>query len=118
MEKKLLKIEVFEDKILKRYFKYSLFLISLSLIFIVFKFKTIPPKIPLFYSLPWGEQQLADKFFLFLLPIASIITLLLNIILAKKIKEEVLVMKLLIGTAFLFSLLSFITLVKIILLIA
>lgn len=114
MEEKELTTDIFKDRSIKRVFKYSLFLISLSIIFIVFKFKTLPPEVPLFYSLPWGEKQLAPKFFLFLLPLSSVITLLVNIFFAKKAKEELLVAKLLIIGAFLFSLLAIITLFKII----
>ena len=116
MEEKALNTNILKDKLIKKYFKMTIFLISLSLIFMVFKFREIPPEVPLFYSLPWGEKQLANKFFLFLLPLFSIITLLVNRYLAMKIKEEILISRLLIIGAFLFSLLSTITLFKIVLL--
>jgi len=117
MEEKNLKTDIFEDKLIKRYFKLSLFLISTSLLFIVLKFRELPPQVPLFYSLPWGEKQLTNKFYLFLLPFGSIIILLSNIFLAKNVKEELLIAKLLLAGALLFSILSTITLIKIILLV-
>ncbi len=33
------------------------------------KFSHLPPQIPLFYSKPWGEDQLADLWMIILLPI-------------------------------------------------
>lgn len=38
------------------------------LVFIA-RWKTLPPQIPLFYSRPQGEQQLADTWMIFLIPI-------------------------------------------------
>lgn len=32
------------------------------------RFTHLPPQIPLFYSMPWGEQQLADTWTILLLP--------------------------------------------------
>ena len=36
---------------------------------VVFKFSTLPPQIPLFYSLPQGEFQLTELWFIILLPV-------------------------------------------------
>jgi len=35
----------------------------------ILKFFRLPPQIPLYYSQPWGENQLADSWMIFLLPI-------------------------------------------------
>ena len=35
----------------------------------ILRFNTLPPQIPLFYSKPWGEDQLADSWMIFLLPV-------------------------------------------------
>ena len=35
----------------------------------IFRMKTIPPQIPLFYSLPMGEDQLVEWWMIFLIPI-------------------------------------------------
>ena len=35
----------------------------------IFRMKTIPPQIPLFYSLPTGEDQLVEWWMIFLIPI-------------------------------------------------
>lgn len=33
------------------------------------RFTHLPPQIPLFYSMPWGERQLADTWLILMLPI-------------------------------------------------
>jgi hypothetical protein len=41
--------------------------IAMILVFIL-RFNTLPPQIPLFYSRPTGEEQLADLWMIFILP--------------------------------------------------
>lgn len=40
----------------------------LMVLAIIFKFGSLPPQIPLFYSRPQGELQLAEWWFIFFLP--------------------------------------------------
>lgn len=42
---------------------------ALMIVTFLLKLKTLPPQIPLFYSRLWGENQLADFWFIFLLPV-------------------------------------------------
>ncbi len=55
-------------------------LVSLACISLFFP--KLPAEIPLFYSRPWGSQQLASKYFIFLLPIGTFILGLVNQMLA------------------------------------
>lgn len=48
------------------------------------KYTRLPPQIPLFYSKVWGEDQLADTWFILLIPIIMNIFYFLNIYLSKK----------------------------------
>lgn len=41
--------------------------VAMILVFIL-RFNTLPPQIPLFYSRPAGEEQLADLWMIFILP--------------------------------------------------
>jgi len=41
--------------------------VAMILVFIL-RFNTLPPQIPLFYSRPTGEEQLADLWMIFILP--------------------------------------------------
>lgn len=42
---------------------------AVMVLLFLLKFRTMPPQIPLFYSRPWGESQLADYWSIFILPI-------------------------------------------------
>lgn len=82
---------------------------------IIFSWRSLPPQVPLFYSRPWGEEQLATPASLFILPGLSLIIFLINSALSLFLdEEEKLGRSLLTGTAMLFSLLCLITLIKII----
>lgn len=41
-------------------------------------YKTLPPKLPLFYSLPWGDAQLVEKQQFFILPGVLVLITLIN----------------------------------------
>lgn len=49
-----------------------------QVLFLSVAFRELPPKMPLFYSLHWGEGQLAPTFNLFLIPFLTALFLLIN----------------------------------------
>jgi hypothetical protein len=53
-----------------------------------YKFSSLPPQIPLFFSRAWGEDQLADIWFIFLLPVLAHLFIGLNILIGKKLFTE------------------------------
>lgn len=75
----------------------------------------LPPVVPLFYSLPWGVLRLADPVWLWLLPGISGGTVLVNLV-GAHLSSELVLTRILSGTAFMVSLLAMITLFKIIML--
>ncbi len=52
----------------------------LLIIFIFIFFQFLPSKMPLFYSLPWGDAQLANQQQFFIIPASIILIDLLNLI--------------------------------------
>ena len=42
---------------------------ALMIVAFILRFLRLPPQIPLYYSQPWGESQLADSWMIFLLPV-------------------------------------------------
>ncbi len=48
-------------------------------IFILIFFRSLPPQLPLFYSLPWGESQLANHQQFFIIPASIILIDLINV---------------------------------------
>lgn len=63
--------------------------ISLILTVIIFAlFKFLPPKLPLFYSLPWGEEQLATPQQFLMIPASISLIALLNLIIAWQLHPQ------------------------------
>lgn len=54
-------------------------LIILMIIVMALVYRHLPPQIPLFYSQPWGKNQLANRAWLWLLPGSSLVFSLINL---------------------------------------
>lgn len=94
--------------------KFVFLFAILSLVLIAWRWNKLPPHVPLWYSRPWGEDQLATPYWLLLLPAGAIFWYIVNIVLATYLSEEYRIFaQLLFLTSLLVSFLSFITLVKI-----
>lgn len=73
--------------------KFILGLNTFTLIIILLFIKFLPPKIPLWFSKPWGDEQLAQPLWLFTLPIGSFLWYGINRYLVRYISEEDLVFR-------------------------
>lgn len=97
-------------------FDLSLFFTFICFCLIGLKFNKLPEKIPLYYSRPWGEEQLSLKVFIFLVPGLSFIFSLTNFIITKLFlkNEHNFILVMLNFFSFLFSFMGLITVTKII----
>ncbi|MBI2020390.1 hypothetical protein HYS94_03125 [Candidatus Daviesbacteria bacterium] len=94
----------------------QIFLAFLISLFILFSSKFLPPKLPLFYSLPWGEKQLATHQQLFILPAILVLITLINIAVAWQLHlSQSFFKKILIFSSLVTSMILVITFIKIIL---
>ena len=85
-----------------------------ELLLIIFGWKFFPSEIPLFYSRPWGQEQLAKPLVLFILPGLGLIIFFLNSLISNLAPKEEHLMKQILAMAFLvFNFLSLITLIQI-----
>ncbi|MDD2225330.1 MAG: hypothetical protein PHP97_04210 [Candidatus Shapirobacteria bacterium] len=108
-----------QEKINSQFLRWNLLLIIFQIAILFFKFNELPQQVPLYYSLPWGEEQLASAASLFLLPTFSIVILLINNLIATFFFKSIpLFSRLLVIFSLIFSLLSSISLTRIILLIS
>lgn len=62
----------------------SSYLTSLALVLVMFLLITLmigrlPPSVPLYFTLPWGESRLAPKLMLYILPIITLILIVFNL---------------------------------------
>ena len=61
-----------------RILRWNIFFICLQIGLLAWKFATLPPQVPLYYSLPWGQSQLVNSSSLFLLPTISVVILFID----------------------------------------
>lgn len=81
------------DKFSLTIISISLSLIILLLFFLVLFLDILPPKLPLFYSLTWGEAQLVQKPQFFILPAMMLLIGLINLSLASQLHPGQIVLK-------------------------
>ena len=85
-----------------------------ELLLIIFGWRFFPSEIPLFYSRPWGQEQLAKPLVLFILPGLGLIIFFLNSLVSGLAPKEEHLMRQILAMAFLvFNFLSLITLIQI-----
>lgn len=65
-----------------------LFLSSLMTLFILISAQILPPKLPLFYSLPWGEKQLVDHRQVLIIPACIALVTLCNLIISWQLHPQ------------------------------
>ncbi len=90
----------------------------LSLAIIALWWRTLPPSVPLWYSRAWGQDQLASPLWLLLLPGASLAWQGLSLTLAGSLRQYTVFAKLIIVASFFVSMLSFVSIVQILLLVS
>lgn len=79
---------ILKDNLILLICKIFLFIITLNILILFWKWKSLPLQLPLFYSLPRGYEQLATPWQLLLLPIFSIVFFLINFLLAAYVWEK------------------------------
>ena len=96
----------------------SLICTVLGALYIIFSFKSLPPVVPLYYSLPRSEERLAAKELLYIIPALSLLVLLINTTFSLIfIRKEVVLSRLLSSGAAVVSGLLLYTLIRIVMLV-
>lgn len=75
------------------YYVSSVVLVLLMIGVITVSLRFLPRTVPLFFTEPWGEARLVPKLWLYLLPLLSLATLLVNLVIARAVKDEDLLSK-------------------------
>jgi len=95
------------------------FLNAASVICIAARLTSLPPLVPLWYSRPWGADQLTHPLWLFILPAGSMALYVVNRAIGVYLTAEYLIFtQMAFLTSLLVSLLSFIAVVKILFLVS
>lgn len=99
--------------------KINLAFIFGQLALIAAVWQSLPPQLPLFYSRPWGEEQLTSPIGLLLLPGLSSLIMLVNLFLPTLVpQQERLTTQILTSASTIFSLACLLTLIKIVFLVS
>ena len=106
---------LFEDKGCNLGLKLSLILLLSAIGYLLSATHRLPPELPLLYSRPWGEEQLAPAAFLLVLPLGGLMIVFLNIGMAGVLFEESpFLARILVWSSVLVSLISSIAVFKIV----
>jgi hypothetical protein len=104
-------------KVIYRNYFLAAIIINVAVILALFIFKSaLPPLAPLFYGRPIGEAQLTKTFGLLIAPGGAILITILNLFLSLGVKDDFL-KRLLAISAIVISVLTTITIIKIVLLV-
>lgn len=102
-----------EDRLLKRLFIFSFILFLITVIYIIINYSKLPPLLPLFNQLPWGEKRLSDTPGIFIPSIIVLGILVFNIIASSlSHSKSPLISRLFAITCFLTSLLTLLFIVR------
>lgn len=108
-----------QEKVNSLFFRWNIVAILAQFALLFLKLNDLPPQLPLFYSRPWGEPQLASASTIFLLPILSLAVILVNHFLAALLHSQYhFFSRILIITSLIYGLFSFISLWQIIFLVS
>ncbi len=72
--------DVLSDKAITLAYSINGFFIIAIVVFILFSYNSLPPFVPIFNQLPWGEQRLGATFTIFIPVLASLLILIINLI--------------------------------------
>ncbi|MBN1263743.1 MAG: hypothetical protein JW991_05315 [Candidatus Pacebacteria bacterium] len=104
-----------EDSFVWFSFLSAFFLVFIISFLIFLNWNRLPPQLPLFFSRPWGEEQLGSPSELWLLPLISFLIIGFNLFLAIfLLRKEILIRRILSATALVITALCLFTTYKII----
>jgi len=108
-------IPSFESQGLKQIFQLAIIIWLIEVFLVIITWTFLPPQLPLFYSRPWGEEQLVHPANLFILPGLGLLVFFVNLFVLSFVpKDEKLINQILISLILVFNFLSLITLIQII----
>ncbi len=102
-----------KDRLIFRLYVGTLILIAVTYGYILININKLPPLIPVFNQMPWGEDRLSSTFGIFIPPIITSLIFFVNIILSSiSSNTSPLISRLIAITSFLTALLTFLFIVR------
>lgn len=102
-----------EDKLLSRLFVIAFILIAITVVYILINYSKLPPLLPVFNQLPWGEKRLSQTIGIFI-PSGVVFAILIFNIIASSLSypKSPLISRMLAVTSFLTSLLTLLFVIR------
>lgn len=102
-----------EDKLLSRLFVFAFILIVITVVYILINYSKLPPLLPIFNQLPWGEKRLSQTIGIFI-PSGVVFAILIFNIIASSLSypKSPLISRMLAVTSFLTSLLTLLFVIR------
>jgi hypothetical protein len=108
--------DILKDKIITSAFFINVFLIITTVCYILIVYGKLPPFVPVFNQLPWGEQRLGPTITIFVPILVSVFLLAINIFISKIIYIKIpLISRMFAAISLLAGVLTFIFIIKTIL---
>jgi len=108
--------DVVQDKIIISAFFSDIFLIAITIFYILITYGKLPPFVPIFNQLPWGEQRLGPTLTIFVPVLVSLLLLIINVFISTIIYKKIpLISRMFATISLLAGALTFIFIVKTIL---
>jgi len=110
--------DIYQDKTITLAFFTNIAFIVATAIFILATYGRLPPFIPIFNQLPWGQERLGKTIAIFVPVLVSLLILVVNVFTASAIYKKIpLIARMLAAVSLLASILTFLFVVKTIILI-
>jgi hypothetical protein len=105
------------EKYYRRSLGFSFLFLAVSVLFLLIFWSKLPPQVPLFYSLPWGIEQLSSPVRLSLFPISTAAVIGLIFLTYKFFAKEFVLVLIVSFTGVLYAFMACLSLIKIILMV-
>lgn len=105
--------EIKSDKTIVFAFFINIFFLIITAIYILFSYGKLPPYVPVFNQLPWGEPRLGSQITIFIPVAAALLIFVINIFLSASIYKKIpLISRMLATISLLAGTLTFLFIIK------
>ncbi|MDP2585812.1 MAG: hypothetical protein Q8P29_02950 [Candidatus Levybacteria bacterium] len=110
--------DIAQDKTITAAYLINIFLMIATVVYILFSYGKLPPFIPIFNQLPWGEQRLGNQLTIFIPTLVALLIFAINIFASASIYKKIpLISRMLAAVSLLAGILTFLFSIKTIVLI-
>jgi len=101
------------DRTIISAFFINIFFIIVAIACILFSYGKLPPFIPIFNQLPWGEQRLGNTFTIFIPVLVALLIIIINIFTGTSVYKKIpLISRMLAAVSLLAGILTFLFIIK------